>query len=255
MNEPIRSGRASAASIATLIVALPPLVLAFGYLMWAGSSRLLYGRNIAAELGFGSLLIPGLFYVGVLAAAAIFAGAVGRRRLIDAERSPSRVPGVVLEVLFWIFIIVAANGLAFSLIYRVFPLPVTEGAWEMVYVVIHVVLLGFGFRRAHGIWRAATYPPELDRRNTSAPLRLLQALVVVLFLVSQVPVALLFGVLGANPAKTTHPAVIYRADHDPLRVRLIERNENRILAFDEEQRLIVRVPLHGEWTIAYGATD
>jgi hypothetical protein len=115
-------------------------------------------------------------------------------------------------------------------------------------LLAHVAILGFGFRRLSGLIGARLWPPNGERRTWTPALRIAQAIAVVVALYSQVPLALLYGVLGPNPAKSHHSAVLHKDGQQDRSVLLLDGRSEEMLLFDSKSGVPIVVPKDaGTW--------
>src|SRR5262245_40567944 len=193
-----------------MVLLLPSLVYGSGYFLWAAPSRILYGRNLAPELPATALLEPGIYYVAVLMMSALFGAMLGPARLVESRmRWLPRALLLTIEILWWLTLVVFVSVVGYRLANGDPALAIPSSGVEVGYPIAHVVVLGLALRRFYGLLRSRFEPPNPDPRETSAPLRILQSALVVLIVYFQIPIALLYGVMGPNPAKRARPVTVF----------------------------------------------
>jgi hypothetical protein len=79
---------------------------------------------------------------------------------------------------------------------------------------------------------------------------LLRAVAVLVIVVAQIPLAVLFGVLGPNPAKNTWPVTIVNGgQRQPM--YLLHQDEKWVLGVDSVSWQLIRVPLREQDVIVF----
>ena len=237
-------------AIAGLVV-LPPLAYAFGFLMWVGPSRALYGQNVALALPASTLLFAGVIYLSTVGLAILFGAMLGAERLWWPKGHMARGTLLGAEVAFWLIGIFLANAFARGVAFGSPGSLTWTTVAEPAYLVVHVIVLALAFRRLYGLVRGRWAAPDPQRRPQTPNIRLLQAVAVLVIVVMQVPLALLFGVLGPNPAKNIWPVTIINGGaRQPM--YLLHQNDKWVLGVDSLSRSLVRLPLDDRDVIVFG---
>ncbi len=234
-----------------VIVLLPGVVYGAGYFMWVAPSLQLYGANLAPKIGISGLLVPGICYTVTLVLAAVFAVVVGSRSLIRLPWPRRREVRVFGELVLWALSIFAIS-IASNIIAHNTTSAIRSGpSGSTIYVVTHLLVVGFTIRRLFGILRSRLTHPAVERRRTSWFLRVAQGLLAMLLLYVQIPLALLFGALGPNPVRQKFPATVFlgaqtdandRGYHSSRVVDIVDSNDERLLVYDERSRIVVAIP-------------
>ena len=229
---------------------LPLLVIGAGFLLWVAPGRQIYGQVLSRELSPWALIEPGMVYMGVMILSATFAVMVGIERLQRPLRYLSRTTLVVADIAFWFIVAVVSTRLAYDFTYGKPFGVILDPASTYCYMLVHVIVVGFGLRRLYGLLRSRLAAPIPDRRRVSPGLRVLQACLAMALLFAQAPLAILFGALGPNPAKRVHPVAIQmRSDvvspfpnSSKRWMFYIDRNSERVLGYDHVERRVVEIP-------------
>jgi hypothetical protein len=245
----VEGNRITARDLVGMIVVLPALVYGAGYLLWTGASLQLYGRNVAPFLSVTSLIEPGVQYVGALLLAGLIAAMIGLERLAPMGRV-RRPIAVGFAILLWsaIICVLAAVGRALALGRSAIPTPGTD--LSNLYSIVLLIVLAEAIRRTHGLLKGRFAPPTLERRRKTRSIRLLHAILLALLAFVHVHLALVFGVVGPNPAmRISTVRVTYRTwdpgGEETIRQRelyFIERNSQRLLGFDPGHEELIQVP-------------
>jgi hypothetical protein len=222
--------------------------------MWVGPSRAIYGQNVALALPVTSLLYAGVVYLGAIALAVLLAAVLGAERIWVAKKHTTRTALLWAEVASWIVVAFIANVLAVSVAFGRPGDPAWSPLVEQAYLILHVAVLGLAFRRLYGLLRGRWAPPTPDPRRATSTIRLLRAVAVLVIVVTQVPLAVLFGVLGPNPAKNTWPVTIVNAAQRRS-MYLLHRDEKWVMGVDSESSKLIRVPLKEHDEIVFEPHD
>ena len=229
-----------ASILTTALVILPPITYGAGFLMWAGPSMAQYNQNLALSVSPGALILPGIAYVAVLLAAGFSAVVLGTERVVGPVLSRNRSVGTTLEIFYWVTLLLLANGVAHGVATRDLPFVTRFPPFEVAYLVAHVIIVGFGLRRLYGVVVGRFRPRNEERRSSSPYLRAAQAILAIVILYAQVSLALLFSVLGPNPAKEHQEAIITETGRD-VRVVLLDETNEYFLVFSPREDTIRRI--------------
>lgn len=243
--------KVSILEIVGLIVLLPGLTYGAGYLMWVAPSRQLYGRNLASAVGVAGLLEPGVIYVAAIAFASVFAAVVGMPRIFTYSRPRRRAWRLVIDLALGV-VISSLIGISAQLAAARTPsVALTDPAGSSLYLVAHVVVLGLVIRKLWGLVGGSVFPPPLERRQKTPIVRVLEGLLVLVLLSVQVPMVLLFGALGPNPAKRVTPVDLTlisttssenQLEYVTCHANLISVNSEFFLVFDRDLHRITEIP-------------
>lgn len=246
-----RQGLSVSEAIAFIAV-LPAVVYGSGYLMWIVPSQRLYKMNLAPIISVSGLMEPGIIYVCSLMLSIVFAYVVGSKKLLPFRRPARRELGILFELALWLIFVLVASFLGFLAIRRPLDFVSADPAGSTLYLVLHVVVIGFSFRRFYGLVRSKFIDPARDRRRSSFIIRTAEGTLAVLLLYVQVPAAILFGSLGPNPVNRVCPitisvqsdaAGVSQDELLPHRALFIERSSERYLVFDRESKKVVGWPV------------
>jgi hypothetical protein len=238
----------SVGEILGAIMLLPPLVYGAGYFMWIAPSIHLYGQNIASRVEVRGLIEPGIFYVFILACSLAFAVVVGLPRFQPPIIQFSRASRLAIELSVLFTIVVGYSYLGERLSLGSGAPLVADPAGSQTFMFAHVVILGMMWRRAIGLVRGRIAAPFPERRKLGPYTRLLKGALMVTLLVVQIPMAIVFGALGPNPAKRTRPITVVRASGagngavEDRELLFVSKNADYLLAYDGSTKNIVEIP-------------
>lgn len=249
-NQGTKSSLAALRDVLGLAVLVPIAVYGSGYFLWIGPSALFYGFNVAPYVGVSALIEPGIVYFATLLLAGLIATVVGLESSKALAKYPSRAAILVFEVAFWLAALLLLSAAGYHLATARPVLWAQTPAGNSGYFVFHVVVLAAMLRRGYGLVKSRFFPPSPDRRARSARLRLAQAALLALIAFVQIYLALLFGVLGPNPAKRLLRATVHYSSIRPdlgaePRMRelyLISRSSIRVLGYDPIADELVDLP-------------
>jgi len=235
------------------IAVLPAIVYGSGYLMWIVPSQRLFKTNLAPIISVSGLMEPGIIYACSLMLSIVFAYVVGSKKLLPFRRPARREWGILFELAIWFVFVFVASILGFLAVRRPLDFVSADPAGSTLYLVLHVVVIGFSFRRFYGLVRSKFIDPTRDRRRSSFVIRTAEGTLAVLLLYVQVPAAILFGSLGPNPVNRVCPITIcIKGDSDgtsqgesiSYRALFIERSSERFLVFDRESKKVIGWPVN-----------
>jgi hypothetical protein len=153
------------------------------------------------------------------------------------------------EVLTWYLLVSTVTTIGSIMVIRAeaFVLGVPL---QLLYVLAHVCIMTFSFRRLYGLVRARWAPPSPDRRIWTPVGRILHGVAVLLVVYAQIPLALLFGMLGPNPANDKRQIVVKRGEVE-FPMLMIAQASDRIIGFNTDTQTVVSIPLDTEVIISH----
>lgn len=243
-------------------VAGPPLTYVFGYLLWIAPLVRDYGAAglaVLPELDTSGLLLPGISYVLTMFLALIVAVVIGPKRLWKPPEQLRRIHLVSIEVLTWLCLLLASNALGYFAAHgRPQSLP---GLWwlSLLYYSLHIVLLAMCYRRFFGLLRGRLQPPgprhivdppKTDDRESTTKLRVAHAVLALVLILVNIPMALLYGAFGPNPVNVHRRVAVHLqpgsiADSvltSPQQLCYIDHNSHRFLGYEKTTGRIVELP-------------
>jgi hypothetical protein len=142
-------------------------------------------------------------------------------------------------------LLLGSNAAAFVVANHSITIDPFGAPYTTFYLFGHVVVVGLGLRRLHGVFRGEVFWSRPERRLRTPSTRLLQATFVVVALFTQIPLAILFGVLGPNPARYPAPVEVTLDVEGELVRRewyLIQDGASHLIAYDGRAGTILKVP-------------
>jgi hypothetical protein len=226
---------------------LPALTYGAGYLLWKAPQSTLYGLDLAPYLSVRSLLEPGVVYVGSLLLAAVLAYAIGLERfarpLALRLKWVRHLPREVLDIAGWFGWLAVFAALLATYEFVNTKEPVVDPVGNMLYLPIHLIVAGALMRRVWGLLLGRSRNPEDERRSQSHRGRVVTACFSMALLFAHVPLALVFGALGPNPARRLSPVSVVLEPAQPVETQLflVEATGERSLFYDpvNEEALVV----------------
>jgi hypothetical protein len=212
---------------------------------------MLYGRNLApvAAGPVVPVLEAGVLYVALLVVAAGAAAVVGMERLGPPFARLPRWMFRALDIAVWLTFIALFNFLSGVYAHGLVPPSHLLDPWEgVLYFLVHSVALVWSFRKMYGLLRPLLGSPTPEFRRPSVAARLMGGALFWLLLATQIPLAIVYGALGPNPAKRVTPITIATSSMlsteaaRPREYLLLYETTHEFVAFDADSNLVVRFP-------------